>query len=273
MAANTISTSFITEFEQGVHLAYQRLGSYLRGRLRYRGGVKNKTTFQKMGKGSATTKARGGDIPPMNIDHTTVDVTVVDYFAAEWIDDLDMLRQNHDEMMAAQESGARALGRKTDELICTVGYTATTGKDETTNGATLAWAMSLVTAFGAADIPEGPQDRTVVVDYANWARLMQLDTFNRAEYVGNTEVLTQGAVAKNWLGFYWMPFSGLTASGNNTKGLAFHRSALGLAVGAEVSTSIQYYNTKDSHFVQNKMQMQAVLIDDAGIFTCNLKHT
>jgi hypothetical protein len=271
MAANTISTSFITEFEQGVHLAYQRMGSYLRGLVRYRSGVKNKTTFQKMGTGSATTKARNGEIPPMNIDHSVVDVTLEDWFAGEWIDDLDMLRQNHDEMIAAQESGARALGRKTDEQIKAAAYTASTGVNETTNGATLAWAMSLVSTFGTADVPEGASDRAVIVDYGNWVRLMSLDAFARAEYVGNTEVLTQGAVAKNWLGFYWMPYSGLTVTAPNTKGFAFHRSALGLAVGHEVKTSIQYYNTKDSHFVQNKMQMNAVLINTNGCYTCNLK--
>ena len=47
MALNTISTSFIEEFESGVHVAYQRMGSKLRNTVRTRNGVKNKTTFQK----------------------------------------------------------------------------------------------------------------------------------------------------------------------------------------------------------------------------------
>lgn len=271
MADNTVDQAFIEEFEQGVHMAYQRLGSHLRGLVRYRSGIKNKTTFQKVGKGSATQKARGGDIPPMNIDHTNVSVTVEDWYAGEWIDDLDMLRVNHDEMMVAQESGARALGRKTDELIVAqLATTGSTNEDETTNGATLAWALNLVKRFGNADIPEGTQDRAVVVNYGNWIRLMALDAFNRAEYVGNTEVLTQGAVAKNWLGFYWMPFSGLTEA-TNTNCYAWHRMAVGLAVGTEVKSSIQYYNNKDSYFAMNKMQMNAVLIDQNACIECTLK--
>ncbi len=272
MPANSISTSFVEEFESGVHLAYQRIGSYLRTRVRYRGGVKNKTTFQKMGKGTATQKSRGGDVPPMNLDHSTVNVTLEDWYAGEWIDDLDMLRQNHDEMMAAQESGARALGRKTDDqIVAVVASGGTTGDAETTNGATLSWALGVVADYGAADVPEGPQDRTFVVNYGNWARLMALDAFNRAEYVGNTEVLTEGAVAKNWLGFYWMPFAGVTDDGTNAACFSFHRSGIGLAVGAEVQTSIQYHNNKDSHFVLNKMQMQAVVIDALGVYTHSLK--
>ena len=53
----------------------------------------------------------------MNLEHTKIaNVTLEDYFAGEWIDDLDQLRINHDEMLVAQ-SGAYALGRKTDDLI------------------------------------------------------------------------------------------------------------------------------------------------------------
>ena len=50
MATPSISTSFIEEFEAGVHMAYQRMGSKLRNTVRTRNGVKNKTTFQKIGK-------------------------------------------------------------------------------------------------------------------------------------------------------------------------------------------------------------------------------
>ena len=62
MATPTISTSFIEEFESGVHMAYQRMGSKLRNTVRTVNGVKNKTTFQKIGKGFATSKARHGNV-------------------------------------------------------------------------------------------------------------------------------------------------------------------------------------------------------------------
>ena len=101
MATPTIDVSFIEEFESGVHMAYQRMGSKLRNTIRTANGVKNKTTFQKVGKGFATTKARHGNVAPMNLEHTKVSVTLEDYFAGEWVDDLDQLRINHDEMLVA----------------------------------------------------------------------------------------------------------------------------------------------------------------------------
>ena len=151
MAVPSISTSFIEEFESGVHMAYQRMGSKLRNTVRNRAGMKNKTTFQKIGKGFATTKARHGAVAPMNLEHTNVNVTLEDYFAGEWIDDLDQLRINHDEMLVAQQSGAYALGRKTDDLILAAMTTTTSSHDETTNGITLAWSLELMEKFGAKE--------------------------------------------------------------------------------------------------------------------------
>lgn len=270
MPVPTIDQAFIQEYETGVHLAYQRMGSFIRPYVRYRSGVKNKTTFQKLGKGSATQKARHGEIPPMNLDHSNVSVTLEDWFAGEWIDDLDLLRVNTDEMQNAQNSGAYALGRKTDELLVTAMTTTTTTEAETTNGATLAWAMAVLEKLGVNDVPNG--DRYVTVAWENWTQLLQIDNFVRAEYVGQgNEMLPQATTAKIWLGMYWFPFNGLTDDGTNRMGFAWHRSAVALAVGADVQSSMQYYNTKDSTFVQNKMQMNAVLIDVNGCIKCNLK--
>lgn len=271
MAVNTVDLAFIEEFEAGVHEAYQRMGSYLRHTLRYRGNVKNKTTFQKVGIGSASQKARNGDIPPMRLDHSVVDVTLQDWYAGDWVDDLDLLRTNNDELVLAQEAGARALGRKSDELIITAWTTTTNAHNETTNGATYAWALQLQTIFGDADIPMG-NDKYCVVSWQSWEDLMGIDQFMRSEYVGNTDLIPAGVTAKRWLDFNWMPFSGLTNDGSNRKGFAVHKPASGLASGQEVQTSMQFYNTKHSWFVNNSMQMNAVLIDAIGVRSLNLKN-
>ena len=52
----TIDQSFVKQFEREVHEAYQRQGSLLRGTLRTKNNVRGtSTTFQKIGKGVATT--------------------------------------------------------------------------------------------------------------------------------------------------------------------------------------------------------------------------
>jgi hypothetical protein len=274
MATPTIDTSFIEEFESGVHMAYQRQGSKLRGTIRTANGVKNKTTFQKIGKGFATTKARHGNVAPMNLEHTNVSVTLEDYFAGEWIDDLDQLRINHDEMLVAQQSGAYALGRKTDDLILDAMDSTTNTHNETTNGITLTWAFGLMELFGNNDVPDDGQ-RYVAVGWEQWSQLLDLDEFSRAEYVGEGSLPFANAMtAKNWLGFMWFPFSGLKEAGASNvdrKCFAWHSSAIGHAIGTDVSSNMQYHNDKDAYFVLNKMQMNATLIDANACYELQLK--
>ena len=273
MATPTISTSFIEEFESGVHMAYQRMGSKLRNTIRTANGVKNKTTFQKLGKGFATTKARHGNVAPMNLEHTNVSVTVEDYFAGEWVDDLDQLRINHDEMLVAQQSGAYALGRKTDDLILDAMDGTTSAHNETTNGVTLSWALELMEKFGNNDVPDDGQ-RYVAVGWEQWSQLLDLDEFSRAEFVGENQLPFANAMtAKNWLGFMWFPFSGLDSinSDADRKCFAWHSSSVGHAIGADVSSNMQYHNDKDAYFILNKMQMNATLIDANGCFELQLK--
>ena len=76
----TVEQSFSKMFESEVHESYQRVGSKLRNTVRSKNNVKgSSTTFQKVGKGSASTKARHGKVPVMNIDHTPIECSLADY--------------------------------------------------------------------------------------------------------------------------------------------------------------------------------------------------
>lgn len=266
----TIDTAFVQEFEQGVHEAYQLQGSHFRACCRTRSGVKNKTTFQKYGAGVATQKARNAVIPPMNNDHTNVPVTVEDWYAGDFIDDLDVLRINHDEMLASQRAGAFALGRKTDEQIIAALSASTTTADETTNGATLAWATASMVAMGNNNVPDDG-DRFALIGWEQWGKLMAIPQFSNSQYVGEGDLpYKMGTQAKRWMSFMWMPFSGYVRSTNSTNYL-FHRSAVGHAIGQDVNSTITYEGTRAAYWAMNKMQMNAVLIDTLGAIKCSLK--
>lgn len=116
--STSVENSFVKMYEAEVHQAFQRLGSKLRKTVRNRDKVVGSSVvFQKIGKGSASTKARHGQVPVMNIDHTPVECALEDYYAGDWVDKFDELKTNHDERRVVVEAGAYALGRKTDELI------------------------------------------------------------------------------------------------------------------------------------------------------------
>ena len=112
--STSVELSFSKMFESEVHESYQRIGSKLRNTVRGKNNVKgSSTTFQKVGKGAASTKARHGKVPVMNIDHTPIECSLADYYAGDWVDKLDELKLDIDERMVVANAGAYALGRKT----------------------------------------------------------------------------------------------------------------------------------------------------------------
>lgn len=271
-----IDDAFITQFEDEVHEAYQRMGSKLRGTVRTVNGVNgSKTTFQKVGKGAAGTKTRHGLVPTMNADHSQVEVTLTDYYAGDWVDKLDELKTNVQERQVVTNAGAYALGRKTDAiLIDAIGATSnnTATGVTLTDGMTLSNALSIYEVFGNADIPEDG-GRFAVVGYRQWAQLLQINEFASADYVSEQDKpYTTQLRPKEWIGFNWMPHTNagdegklLTGDGT-TNCLFYHSTAVGHAIGSDVETDISWHGDRASYFVNNMMSMGAVIIDENAVY-------
>ena len=84
--STTIDQAFIKQFEREVHEAYQRQGSKLRNTVRTISDVRGgSAVFQKVGKGTASTKSTHGMVPVMNLDHSNIEVILEDYYAGDWI--------------------------------------------------------------------------------------------------------------------------------------------------------------------------------------------
>ena len=55
--STSVDQSFVKHFQTYVHMSYQRMGSKLRNTVRTKNDIKgSSTTFQKIGKGTASTK-------------------------------------------------------------------------------------------------------------------------------------------------------------------------------------------------------------------------
>ena len=266
--STSVNLSFIKDFESEVHTAYQRQGSLLRGTVRTTNSVVGaSTTFQKVGKGAAQQKSRHGKVPTMNIDHTPVECTLVDYYAGDWCDKLDELKINIDEKMVTAQAGAYALGRTTDTLI-------TTALDEvTTNTASInltqitkATPIGMLTALGARDIKADDGQLYAAVSWAVWGVLLGFAEFTSADYVdiGGQQFKT-GVRPKSWLGVTWIPHSGLPGAASARKCYMYHRNAIGHAIGSDVQTDITWHGDHAAHFINNMMSQGACLIDNDGV--------
>lgn len=270
--ANTIDQAFITQFESEVHLAYQRMGSKFRNTVRQATGVVGSTAkFQKIGKGAANTKNRGSDVTTMSdpstgdrLEHSSVTVTLSDHYAPEYIDKLDEIKTNIDERQAVAQSAAYALGRKTDELIYNAMDTGanSTPIADTTGALVKADLLSLFETFGSADIPEDG-NRYLAMNAAGYADLFNITEFASSDFVGEQNLPFAGGMSmKEFLGFKVFSTSAVTAG----KNIAYHSSAVGLAVGSDVATEVNYVPQKVAHLVTAHMSMGAVVIDNNGVY-------
>jgi hypothetical protein len=270
-----ISNAFITQFEAEVHMAYQRKGSKLKNLVRVVNGVSGESVkFQKVGTGEATSKARHAEVVAMNISHTNVTATLADFYASDYVDKLDELKTNIDERAVIANNAAYALGRKTDSIITDAMASATTlANNAGAQGGTVSTDMNVAkfqemqALFGTNDVPDDNQ-RYWAIGPNQWSDLLADDQWSRMEYIGSNELPFAGMnyTAKRFLGFLTFVHSGLDTSGSTDRHtIAWHKSSMGLGVGSEVRTEVNYIPEKVAHLMTSYLSMGSILIDTNGI--------
>jgi hypothetical protein len=271
----TITNAFITQFEAEVHMAYQRQGSKFKNLVRTVNGVSGESVkFQKVGTGEASTKARHSEVVAMNISHTNVTATLADYYASDYVDKLDELKTNIDERSVIANNAAYALGRKTDSIITDAMSSATTlANNAGASGGTLSTDMNIdkfkemQELFGTNSVPDDNQ-RYWAIGPGQWADLLADDQWTRAEYIGTAELPFSGMnyTAKRFLGFLTFVHSGLDTSGSTDRHtICWHKTSMGLGVGSEVRTEVNYIPEKVAHLMTSYLSMGSIMIDTNGI--------
>lgn len=275
-----IDNAFIKQYEADVHDAFQRQGAKLLNTVRHKPNVKGAdTTFQKVGTGIATTKARHGVITPMNQDHTPVNCPLSDFYAGDWVDKLDELKTNIDERGVVTRGGAWALGRKIDDQIMTAldTTTQTTVTWTLTNSRTIRTA--LVTMSEALDDNDVPDDggRWGLLTPRAFSQALTVPEFADADFIGGDLPFAKAMKARQvrtWLGIHWMRHTGLPDKGLATaKVFAYHHDALGYGSGAGVTADITWHGDRASHWVNHWMSGGACLIQDEGVIEGTLDDT
>tara|TARA_Y100001963_G_scaffold159624_1_gene264167 strand:- start:13287 stop:13613 length:327 start_codon:yes stop_codon:yes gene_type:complete len=96
-----------------------------------------------------------------------------------------------------------------------------------------------------------------------FADLFAITEFASADYVGDANLPYAGGMTmKEFLSFKVFSTSAVTAG----KNMAYHSSAVGLGVNADVSTELNYVPEKVSHLATSMMSMGACVIDANGIY-------
>lgn len=268
--STAIDASFIKHFEADVHTAYQQQGSKLKSTVRFKDGITgSSTTFQVIGTQTANQKsARNAQLTPAAVSHAPVECTLADWYAGQWVDKLDELKVGHDERKVLATAGAYALGRKTDALIINALGNATQTAGKNTDPLTKERILAAFKTLNTNDVPDDGE-RYALVGPAQWNQLLSLDEFSNANYVGDAHPLLTGSESRKWMGINWIMHTGLPTQGSGdsatTTCFIYHKSAIGLAAGQDITTDITWHGDYAAHYVNNMMSQGACLIDAKGV--------
>ncbi|WP_319469523.1 phage capsid protein [uncultured Pseudodesulfovibrio sp.] len=263
--STTIDQSFVSEYASKVKQTYQQRGSKLRNTVRLQTGVEgSKCVFQKIGKGTAGKKTRHGNVPLMNLNHSSVSCTLSDWYAAEYVDKLDELKEKHDEKQVATDAGAWALGRKIDELLIDQLGSAENVIAEDASGLSKDKVLKAFGTLNANDVADDGH-RFAVVGPHQWNELLNIQEFKSSDYVGPEYSWLQGTESRTWLGITWMFHTGLPLVDGARSCYIYHRNALGLAEGQDVKAFVDWVPEKAAHLVDHMLSAGACLIDPDGV--------
>jgi len=274
--STNLSPAFVQLFEAEVHQAYQS-SAVLRGAARTRTGVVGDTVkFPKVGKGTASVRTPSTDVVPINASFSQVSCSLSNFVAAEYSDVFDQAKVNFDERQELAQVVGNAIGRREDQIIIDALNAASAGstvaKTVVTTGSAAASNLNvgkIIAAKKALDAKNVPAtDRHFVIHANNLAGLLGDERAVSADFAQLKHLVTGEVTSLMGFQFHIVgdrDEGGLPLATADRTCFAFHRSALGCAVGIAPKTEINYIPEKTSFLITAMLSMGAVAIDVDGI--------
>ncbi|WP_299083201.1 phage capsid protein [uncultured Paraglaciecola sp.] len=270
--SKNLSAAAQQEFDSLVHHLYQGMGR-LRDCCQLRSGVTGDIyKFRTMGKGVANQKPTQADVTPMDIDHTLVNCILENWVAPEYTDIFDQAEVNFDEKSQLAKTISKALGRREDQLLIDAldgagSYLATVG---TATGGSNRMNIGKIRAAGEElDQQEVDEDGRIMILSARskWSMLedpeLSSSDYNTVKALANGEINTYAGFTFKFIGT--RSEGGLTSASNVFDGYAYHKDALGLAIGIDQKTEVNYVPEKTSWLCNGLLKAGAVAIDTTGL--------
>jgi len=266
-----ISNAFVQLFDAEVKQAYQASRA-LAGLTRERTNVEgNQVKFPKIGKGTATVRVPQTDVTPLNVTYSQVTATMSDYIAAEYSDIFSQQKVNFDERRELVQVVGAAIGRRMDQL--TIDALASSGTSLTVatsigGAGTNMNIEKLIEAKKLLDAGNVPMEGRCMLIHANTLAGLLGETQVTSADFASVKALVQGDI-DTFMGFKFVTLGdrdegGLPKPSTRTC-FAFHRDAIGMGIGMNQKSEINYVPEKTSFLVSSMFSAGAVAIDAEGI--------
>ena len=247
-----ITTAFVEQYKSNVfHLAQQK-GSRLRDAVRSESVTGKSHFFERIGSTAALKRtSRHADTPRVDTPHSRRKVTMEDYDWADLIDQEDKVRMLISPQSEYAKAGAYAMGRAMDDAIIaaavgnalagvsggtTVSLPAGQKVAVASSGLSVTKLISAKEIIDAADV-DPDEERYLICSAKQISDLLALTQITSSDY-NSVKALVQGQI-DTFMGFKFIRSERLGLDGSsNRQVLAFTKSAMGLAVGKDMSTKI-----------------------------------
>jgi len=278
-----ITEAFVKQYRNNIITLSQQKGSKLRDTVRVETGVTGTGMFfERLGATAAVERvARHADTPLVSTPHSRRYATLVPYEWADLIDDADKVRMLIDPQSEYVTNGVNAMGRAIDDIIIAAMWGSAYGGAAGTT--VIAWpaaqqiagATNLTLAkitnakrlIDAADVdPDEP--RYLAYTPAMMEYLLTSVAEVKSSDYNTVKALMQGEI-NTFMGFTWIMSTRLpvgTGGAGYHSAFAWAKSAVGLAIGAEIITSIDKRPDKsNSTQVYISMDLGAVRLEEEKI--------
>lgn len=279
-----LTASQIQQFDDMVKHQYASQGNLLRKTARVKTGVVgSEHKFPTMGKGIATARIPQTDVIPMGISHARKSAVLSDWNAPEYTDVFDQATNNVNEQRELAFVIAGAIGRREDQLIIDALDAASTsltvgddvgGTDTNLNTAKCRLAKARLDKKGV------PATDRVALVHANGMYGLLGDADANTFDKNAVKALVDGEISR-WLGFDFIVMEdrdegGLPIATAIRTNYFYHggaRGAIGLAVGIDQRTEVNYIPEKTSWLANGLFKAGSVAIDPEGIVEVSTNET
>lgn len=272
MSANLSSVASI-EFDSMVKHAYAQKG-LLKPAVTIRNNVVGDSyKFRNMGKGLANQKTTSADVVPMGVAYDFKVATLANWNAPEYTDIFDAAEVNFDEKQELADTIAGALGRRSDQLVIDALDAATpTTIAHGGLALTMAKVIDAQVALRGKGVPNS--NLFAAVNSAGLGGLLKDEKATSADYQ-TVKALVSGDV-NSLAGFNFIILDdraegGLTVTTNTVDSYFFNRESVGLAIGIDMKTSVDWVPQKTSWLCNGMLKAGSVVRDADGIVKVQYK--
>lgn len=266
--SQNLSAVQTAQFDSEVKHAYQG-AMKLRECVTYRNADGGTYDFRLMGKGTATQRTgASADVVPMGIAHSLITATLLDFEASEYTDIYNAAAVNFDEVAQLAKTIANAMGRRDDQsIIDALNTSTTTAVGDGTKALDLAAITEAAQALNSVEAPM--EDRYFVIDEKGLNDLLNDTTIASADY-NSIRLLMTGEI-DSFMGFKWKMIGSARSEGGLPfvttvrTGFAFHKDAIGHAVGIDMKTDVDWVPHKKSHLSSGSWKAASAVIDIEGV--------